>query len=92
MRFLDDAEVLRIADRPECRRARRTQDFARAALADRHRCLAIRDGDFVAHFRWYSRKSPTRINDAWTMHFGAFTSISSIRTHDTEARSYCPSR
>jgi len=69
MRFLDDAEVLRIASRPECRSAGMSEAFARAALAEQHRCMAIREGDFVAHFSWYSRRSPARINDAWTMHF-----------------------
>src|SRR5579885_3210261 len=69
MQFLDDSEVLRIANRPECRRAGMSEAFAPAALAEKHKCMAHREGDFVAHFSWYSRKSPTRINDAWTMHF-----------------------
>jgi hypothetical protein len=46
-----------------------TEEFVRAALDDEHKCMAMRDRDFVAHFSWYSRKSPTRIDDDWTLYF-----------------------
>jgi ribosomal protein S18 acetylase RimI-like enzyme len=68
-RFLQAAEVWRIARRPECRRAGMTDDYVRGALGNGERCFAVLDGEYVAHFSWYSRKSPTRINDHWTLHF-----------------------
>ena len=67
--FLGREEALRIAGREECRRAGMTAEFAENAMDEGHECLAVMDGDFVAHFSWYSRKSPTRINDDWTLHF-----------------------
>ncbi len=68
-RFLEPEEVWRIAERPECRRADMTDNFVAGALANGERCFAVLDGDYVAHFSWYSRISPTRMNDHWTLHF-----------------------
>lgn len=68
-RFLAPGEVWRIAQHPECRRADMTDGYVAGALANGERCFAVLDGDYVAHFSWYSRKSPTRMNNHWTLHF-----------------------
>src|ERR1051325_462847 len=64
--FLDSEAVWRYARDPE---NDLNEESARRALAARDECFAIRDGDTLAAYGWYSRAGAFHVSDTLRLHF-----------------------
>ena len=64
--FLDTETIVRYARDPE---NDLKEDRLRHALAAKDDCFAIRDGDRLAAYGWYSRAASARVSDTLRLHF-----------------------